>query len=1475
MGKNKQKHKHKQKAAELENAKRREATLHVTPAGRPDPGTHTDPAREFNPQETHWATEPTTSPQETQWAAGSGRVVSDSQSTTPLTDADVAREWNLGDTILDLYEVTGVLGEGGMGKVYRVHHKNWNIDLAVKAPRPEIIDRAGAKENFVREAETWVNLGLHPHIVSCYYVRDLGGIPRVFAEYVEGGTLSDWIRTRRLYEGGPDEALERILDISIQFAWGLHYAHEQGLVHQDVKPANVMMTPDGVAKVTDFGLARARGLSSVDVSSVAGQSVLVESGGMTPAYASPEQVKGEPLTRKTDIWSWAVSVLEIFTGEVIWMSGSAAADVVEEFVGTSLDDASIPEIPEAVRDLLLDCFKYSPSERPQDMMEVANHLQEIYHEITGRTFARQLPKAGKVIAASLNNRAVSFLDLGKQAEALSLWDEALRVESHHPEATFNRGLVLWRAARLGDDAFIGDMEEVRTSHENSWTSDYLRGLVHLERGDSEAAIKALESIQDIDANIREVRAALTVAKERVPHSKQLEGHTDSVKSVSLTADGKYALSGSRDKTLKLWEVATGRCLRTFEGHEGSVDSISLSADGKYALSGSDDNTLKLWEVATGQCLRNFEGHAKLMYSVSLSADGKYALSGSLDDTLKLWEVATGRCLRTFEGHTERVFSVTLSADGKYALSGSWDKTLKLWDVATGRCLRTFEGHTHDVMSVSLSADCKYALSGNGGLKLWDVATGQCLRTFEGHAFSVSSASLSADGKYALSGGWDNKLKLWEVATGRCLRTFEGQTDWVSSVSLSADGKYALSGSGDKTLKLWEVQFEYVAPIAISQIVASEVATQTEEAFGKSVALAREAFAIADPVTAANHIKQARSLIGCERIPEAVELWAELYMHLPRRALNGGWGKRTLEGHTDSVNSVSLSRDGKYALSGSGDNTLKLWEVATGRCVRTFEGHGGSVDSVSLSADGKYALSGSLDNTLKLWDVATGRCLRTFKGDVKSVSLSADGKYALSGNGGLNLWDVAAGRCLRTFKGNGRSISLSADGKYALSGSDDKTLKLWEVATGQCLRTFEGHGHSVRSVGLSADGKYALSGSDDKTLKLWEVATGQCLRTFEGHGHSVWSVSFSADGKYALSGSRDKTLKLWEVATGGCLRTFEGHEGWVYSVSLSADGKYALSGSGDKTLKLWMLDWELEDRQAADWDEGAREYLHIFSIQHTPYAYSLPENRRPSREEVTMALTRQGKPTWSEGDFQQLLHTLGCVGYGWLRPEGVRRELERMSADYPRPTRELREQGDTGTGAIELQGRYAELRHGLFEFCTRCGTPVQPYRCNEFLDHDAWSYDERLPSDANTEETNSGYWCWKCQTFWRAFGIGDPGRIWPCGHFMPFYVAICAVCGPQPVADSNDTDLTEIPYRCVDCGNLIPIQISSTEQRSALDTGHEESCSQCGQVVGSGTVNCRMCDTRFVLFHGHAHVGCDVAGGTCPNCDQRYVSLCIC
>ena len=182
----------------------------------------------------------------------------------------VGLEWKPGDVILDLYEVRKVTEgfgeqavekdyhEGGFGRVYKVWHRTWRREMAVKTPRLDAFATQKQKDVFTRECETWINLGLHPHIAPCHYVRELGGVPRVFSEYASADTLEDWIRSKRLYDGDRQTALARMLDVAIQFAWGLHYGHERGVIHQDVKPINALMWDDGTLKVTDFGLAGAR-----------------------------------------------------------------------------------------------------------------------------------------------------------------------------------------------------------------------------------------------------------------------------------------------------------------------------------------------------------------------------------------------------------------------------------------------------------------------------------------------------------------------------------------------------------------------------------------------------------------------------------------------------------------------------------------------------------------------------------------------------------------------------------------------------------------------------------------------------------------------------------------------------------------------------------------------------------------------------------------------------------------------------------------------------------------------------------------------------------------------------------------------------------------------------------------------------------------------------------------------------------------
>jgi WD40 repeat protein len=1109
--------------------------------------------------------------------------------------------WNVGDTILDLYRITDILGEGGFGKVYKVRHQGWNLDLAMKIPKPEIVIAAGGVEGFEQEAENWVNLGLHPHIVSCYYVRRVDTAPAVFAEYLAGGSLHDWIHSRRLYTSkGPviKTALQCILDVAIQSAWGLHYAHEQGLVHQDIKPANLLLTSDGIVKIADFGIATTKSMAGM-LDGVSEPSLVMGgltfqvsgSGAMTPAYCSPEQANRETLTRRSDIWSWALSVLEMFQGGRTWQYGIVADHALVNYLQVGAEDLQLPQMPMLVGELLQHCFQHAPDRRPHDLLAVARQLQGIYQQETGEIYPRQEPQAVKNAADSLNNRAVSLFDLGKQAEALQVWEQSLQVQPHHLEATYNRGLVLWRLGIIDDCVLLRTLEEVKISRPGDWEIYYLISLVHLERDDCKTAIKILESIQAWNTKQTKVQRLLLEASERSARSRRLA--------------------------------------RIFSDHTSLVTSASLSLDGQFALSVSADHTMKLWEVTTGKCLQSFTAHAPSITSVSLSAEGRFAFSGSADGAMKLWDVGTGKCLRTFRGGIYHVTSVSLSPDGRFALSGG-DLGLELWEMETGKCHNMIGSHTDNVTSVSLSANSQFALSVSDlGIALWEMETRKFLRTIGSHTNKVTLVSLNTDGQFALSVSADHTIKLWEVKTGKCIRTLRGEIS--PFFCLSADGQFALSGSPDYTIKMWEFGnfiYPYIASIQLSLILTTETVFLSHLTYESELTQACKDLKQGNNVAAAQHIRQARALLDYNRDPKLFNLWKQLYICLPHKTFLQGW-EISKVGKVRKVTSVSLSADGRFALSRSADNTMKLWEVKTGEYLYTFSGK--RYSSFCLSTDGQFVLSGSPDHTIELWEVATKKRLRTFSGHTSFVT----------------------------------SVCLSVDGRFAFSGSSDGAIKQWDVATEKCLRTFRSHIRFVASVSLSADGRFALSGGDSGMV-VWEVATGKLLRTIGSQISKVNSVSLSADGRFALSGG-DSGMAVWEVATGKLLRTIGSQISKVNSVSLSADGRFALSVNADQTLIFWSLDWELEDQEPAYWDESARPYLENFLTLYIPYAkillYRLVTFPYTHGQKVTLKLTSHYKrQLWSEKDFSKLLYTLGYAGYGWISPEGICEQLEQMAVE---------------------------------------------------------------------------------------------------------------------------------------------------------------------------------------------------------------------
>ena len=286
---------------------------------------------------------------------------------------------------------------------------------------------------------------------------------------------------------------------------------------------------------------------------------------------------------------------------------------------------------------------------------------------------------------------------------------------------------------------------------------------------------------------------------------------------------------------------------------------------------------------------------------------------------------------------------------------------------------------------------------------------------------------------------------------------------------------------------------------------------------------------------------------------------------------------TLEGSAWPVRGVSFSPDGRTLASGSGDSTIRLWDVRTGRELQTLRGHRNWINNVSFSPDGRTLASSSNDDTIRLWDVRTGRELQTLRGHTHyliRVSFSPDGRTLVSSGGGdltVRLWDVVTGQqqVLTGHKDWVYSISFSPDGRTLASSDAGGAIHLWDVRSCQHLQTLTRHTQGVSSVSFSPDGRTLASGSGDQTIRLWNVVTGQ-QQVLTGHTAEVYSVSFSPDGLTLASGSGDQTIRLWDVVTGQQRQVLTGHTDVVTSVSFSPDGLTLASGSDDHTIRLWAL-----------------------------------------------------------------------------------------------------------------------------------------------------------------------------------------------------------------------------------------------------------------------------------------------------------------
>jgi WD40 repeat protein/serine/threonine protein kinase len=1043
------------------------------------------------------------------------------------------------------YEVLGLLGEGGMGVVYKARHRKLNRIVALKMIAGE---HQQIHARFRAEAEAIARLQ-HPHIVQIFEIgggerdgdSDREAAPYLALEYVEGGSLEARLT-------GTPEQPRRAAELIRILAQAIDYAHRRGIIHRDLKPSNILIDAGDQPKITDFGVAKRLGLAQDPECE---RDALRTQVGMimgTPRYMSPELAcgRGGEIGPATDVYSLGVILYELLTGRVPHQAPTAL-----ETLRQVRDEEPVaprrlqPRLPRDLETITLKCLRKEPARRYASAQELADDLgrfldgQPILARPTGwlermYKLARRRPLLATWIAVAVLGLLTSAIVLWRSEAAQRWYNTELRRYNSELRQAAERNLAIARAEATS-------RREAETALYFSRTSLADTDIRNNNLPDAEALLaQCLPQPGRPDLRGWEWHY-LKQSCHNERHS--LEGHRDWVHALAYSPDGKrvvaaagvpYNLPGHdpvhTPGQLVVWDAETGTFVGELSGHEGAVWAVAYSPDGRQIASAGADRTVRLWDAHTFRLLGTQPATITSAASLAYSPDGRVvAIGGS--SSLVLRDLEANKDLFTTSEFNSSLFKIAFSPDGRFVTARGGYDSLGILDARTGRVERVLNSGHAGVQGTAFSPNGTIlAIACDDGVSLLvDTATGRLIHELRRHNGAATSVAFSPDGSRVVTCGADQTVRLWNVSDGSGQSIWRGHTFGVRAVAFRPDGRQVASAGQDGSVKLWDVRRD---PRCLSFRVMRHGEWLGNLAF-------RPGAEGAELITVGHYLGQIQTWDAASGTSRG-----ECRVDLDNRI-------RCPRGDT------AFNPDGTLLAGPSrGDpRIVKLWEVASGRTVQTLTGHTQPVTCVAFDASARRVATAAWNEParepgapgeLHVWDVASGRRLSTahLKPGERPLRIvfSPDGRYlATAGSdGSVVVRDPDRGNplfALNGFHGAVTDVAFSPDSTLlAAVGHDDPTVRIWELAARRALHTLRGHKHPLTGLAFSPDGRRLASVGLEGIVKLWDVESGQAALSLTGvalHRPDAFCftarVLFSPDGTRIIANEWDGGICVWDIA----------------------------------------------------------------------------------------------------------------------------------------------------------------------------------------------------------------------------------------------------------------------------------------------------------------------------------------------------------